>query len=107
MEKKRREKMNSLILMIEMNANSWRDREQETTKWRLLTRVETRMQTLNIYVKDGSDESLDTSFLIIVAYKLKNLQVLRKIESFSPNSRTTVTHKTKVLAHRVECMLII
>lgn len=91
MEKKRREKMNSLILMIEMNANSCRDREQETTKWRLLTRVETRMQTLNIYVKDGSDESLDTSFLIIVAYKLKNLQVLRKIESFSPNSRTTVT----------------
>lgn len=83
--------MNSLILMIEMNANSCRDREQETTKWRLLTRVETRMQTLNIYVKDGSDESLDTSFLIIVAYKLKNLQVLRKIESFSPNSRTTVT----------------
>lgn len=77
--------------MIEMNANSCRDREQETTKWRLLTRVETRMQTLNIYVKDGSDESLDTSFLIIVAYKLKNLQVLRKIESFSPNSRTTVT----------------
>lgn len=45
--------MNSLILMIEMNANSCRDREQETTKWRLLTRVETRMQTLNIYVKDG------------------------------------------------------